>query len=71
MAKRNRYHANPDDLEYLINNLGKIAKLRMAGKTLRQGGREIGISAPTLLRIMQNMEPDLSTFMKVYKWISK
>jgi transcriptional regulator with XRE-family HTH domain len=46
-----------------------MVKKRRAAKKLREAAAEIGISAPTLLRIESGRLPDIDTFGKVCRWL--
>lgn len=52
-----------------LSNLGAMVKKRRGAKKLREAGAEIGISAPTLLRVESGRLPDLDTFGKLCQWL--
>lgn len=52
-----------------LSNLGAMVKKRRGVKKLRETATEIGISAPTLLRVESGRLPDLDTFGKICRWL--
>jgi transcriptional regulator with XRE-family HTH domain len=52
-----------------LSSLGAMVKKRRGAGKLRETAVEIGISAPTLLRIESGRLPDLDTFGKICRWI--
>ena len=52
-----------------LSNLGAMVKKRRGAKKLRETATEIGISAPTLLRVESGRLPDLDTFGKICRWL--
>lgn len=53
------------------NKLGEILQTYIAVKNtdLRTVAAEIGISAPTLMRITHGRTPDADTFLKLLNWL--
>lgn len=53
------------------NNLGKMFRYYLAceSKQLREVAEEIGISAPTLMRVSHGREPDSATLLKIWVWM--
>lgn len=53
--------------------LGELLRLYrvMRGLDLRSLGAEIGISAPTLMRIEHGRALDAATFVKILAWLTK
>jgi transcriptional regulator with XRE-family HTH domain len=52
-----------------LHSLGAMVRKRRGERRLREVATEIGISAPTLLRIEEGRIPDVATFGKVCKWL--
>ena len=52
-----------------LSNLGAMVKKRRGASKLRETATEIGISAPTLLRVESGRLPDLDTFGKICGWL--
>lgn len=52
-----------------LSNLGAMVKKRRGASKLREAAKEIGISAPTLLRVESGRLPDLDTFGKICRWL--
>ena len=52
-----------------LSNLGAMVKKRRGASKLRETAKEIGISAPTLLRVESGRLPDLGTFGKICGWL--
>jgi len=52
-----------------LANLGAMVKKRRGAKKLREAAAEIGISAPTLLRVESGRLPDIDTFGKICRWL--
>ena len=52
-----------------LSNLGAMVKKRRGAKKLRETATEIGISAPTLLRVESGRLPDIDTFGKICRWL--
>lgn len=52
-----------------LSNLGALVKKRRGARRLREAAAEIGISAPTLLRVESGRLPDLGTFGKICRWL--
>jgi transcriptional regulator with XRE-family HTH domain len=52
-----------------LSNLGAMVKKRRGASKLRETAKEIGISAPTLLRVESGRLPDLDTFGKICRWL--
>jgi transcriptional regulator with XRE-family HTH domain len=52
-----------------LSNLGAIVKKRRGASKLREAAADIGISAPTLLRVESGRLPDLDTFGKICRWL--
>lgn len=54
-----------------MTNLGKVLKKyrMMSELTLRDVAYEMGISAPTLMRIESGSVPDGETLMAVFNWL--
>jgi transcriptional regulator with XRE-family HTH domain len=52
-----------------LSNLGALVKRRRGASKLREAASEIGISAPTLLRVESGRLPDLDTFGKICRWL--
>lgn len=50
--------------------LSEMIKSKRGGKGLREAGKEIGISAPTLSRIEQEKVPDLETYILLCEWLA-
>jgi transcriptional regulator with XRE-family HTH domain len=53
-----------------LANFGTIVKRHRGTKKLREAAKEIGISAPTLLRVESGRMPDIDTFGKICRWMS-
>jgi transcriptional regulator with XRE-family HTH domain len=53
-----------------LSNLGAMVKRRRGTTKLREAAAEIGISAPTLLRVESGRLPDLDTFGKICRWLN-
>jgi transcriptional regulator with XRE-family HTH domain len=53
-----------------LSNLGAMVKRRRGAAKLRETAKEIGISAPTLLRVESGRLPDLDTFGKICGWLA-
>jgi transcriptional regulator with XRE-family HTH domain len=54
---------------FSLTNLGAMVKKRRGSSKLREAAAEIGISAPTLLRVESGRLPDLDTFGKICLWL--
>ena len=54
---------------FSLANLGALVKKRRGASKLREAAAEIGISAPTLLRVESGRLPDLDTFGKICVWL--
>jgi len=52
-----------------LSNLGAMVKKRRGANKLREAAKEVGISAPTLLRVESGRLPDLDTFGKICRWL--
>ena len=52
-----------------LANLGPMVKKRRDSMKLREAAKEIGISAPTLLRVESGRMPDIDTFGKICRWL--
>jgi len=52
-----------------LESLGRLVRERRGDKKLRETATEIGISAPTLLRIEAGRTPDVETFGKLCVWL--
>ena len=52
-----------------LSNLGAMVKKRRGASKLREAAADIGISAPTLLRVESGRLPDLDTFGKICGWL--
>ena len=52
-----------------LSTLGAMVKKRRGASKLRETAKEIGISAPTLLRVESGRLPDLDTFGKICGWL--
>ena len=52
-----------------LSNLGAMVKKRRGASKLRETATDIGISAPTLLRVESGRLPDLDTFGKICRWL--
>jgi transcriptional regulator with XRE-family HTH domain len=52
-----------------LSNLGAMVKKRRGSAKLREAAADIGISAPTLLRVESGRLPDLDTFGKICSWL--
>ena len=52
-----------------LSNLGAMVKKRRGASKLREAASDIGISAPTLLRVESGRLPDLDTFGKICGWL--
>jgi transcriptional regulator with XRE-family HTH domain len=52
-----------------LSSLGALVKKRRGAKKLRETAAEIGVSAPTLLRVEGGRLPDLETFGKICRWL--
>lgn len=52
-----------------LATLGVRVKDKRGARKLREVGKEIGISAATLMRVENGRVPDLGTFGKVCKWL--
>ena len=55
--------------KHSLSQLGAMVKNRRATKKLREAAGEIGISAPTLMRIEGGRMPDIDTFGKICRWL--
>lgn len=55
--------------KYALANLGAMVKKRRGARKLRETAKEIGISAPTLLRIESGRLPDIATFGRTCEWL--
>lgn len=53
-----------------LSNLGVLVKKRRAAQKLREAAAEIGISAPTLLRVESGRIPDVDTFGRLCRWLN-
>lgn len=56
--------------KYSLANLGAMVKKKRGSRKLRETANDIGISAPTLLRIESGRMPDIETFGKVCTWLT-
>ena len=52
-----------------LHSLGAMVRKRRGERKLREVAKDIGISAPTLLRIEEEPFADVATFGKVCKWL--
>ena len=52
-----------------LSMLGAMVKRRRGTSKLRHTASQIGISAPTLLRVESGRLPDLDTFGKICRWL--
>lgn len=52
-----------------LESLGRLVREKRGEKKLRETAAEIGISAPTLLRIEAGRTPDVETFGKLCVWL--
>ncbi len=52
-----------------IHSLGAMVRARRGENKLRATAAQIGISAPTLLRVEAGHIPDLETFAKICQWL--
>ena len=52
-----------------LASLGPLAREKRGKHHLRETAMQIGISAPTLMRIESGRVPDVETFGKVCKWL--
>jgi transcriptional regulator with XRE-family HTH domain len=52
-----------------LTALGVLVRKRRGGRKLREVAKEIGITAPTLMRIEAGRVPDVATFGKVCLWL--
>ncbi len=52
-----------------LHSLGAMVRAKRADNKLRATAKDIGISAPTLLRIEAGHIPDLETFGKICQWL--
>jgi transcriptional regulator with XRE-family HTH domain len=55
--------------KYSLAQLGAMVKNHRGPKKLREAAMEIGISAPTLLRVESGRMPDIDTFGKICRWL--
>jgi|SRR5581483_4264684 len=52
-----------------LASFGPLVREKRGKRRLREVAKDIGISAPTLMRIESGRVPDLETFGKVCKWL--
>jgi transcriptional regulator with XRE-family HTH domain len=52
-----------------IHSLGAVVRAKRGENKLRATADQIGISAPTLLRIEAGRIPDIETFGKICRWL--
>jgi len=52
-----------------LSALGVLVRKKRTARKLREMAKEIGISAPTLMRIEARRVPDVATFGKVCRWL--
>ena len=52
-----------------LESLGRLVREKRGEKRMRESASEIGISAPTLLRIEAGRTPDVETFGKLCVWL--
>jgi transcriptional regulator with XRE-family HTH domain len=52
-----------------LASFGPLVREKRGKRHLREAARDIGISAPTLMRIESGRVPDVETFGKVCKWL--
>lgn len=52
-----------------LESLGRLVREKRGEKRLRETAKEIGISAPTLIRIEAGRIPDVATFGKICTWL--
>lgn len=52
-----------------LESLGRLVREKRGEKRMREAASEIGISAPTLLRIEAGRTPDVETFGKLCLWL--
>jgi len=52
-----------------LHSLGAMVRGKRADNKLRATAKDIGISAPTLLRVEAGHVPDLDTFGKICRWL--
>jgi transcriptional regulator with XRE-family HTH domain len=52
-----------------LASFGPLVREKRGKRHLREVAKDIGISAPTLMRIESGRVPDLETFGKVCKWL--
>ncbi len=57
-------------LERQVRTLQPTLLGAIAGRPLRDVAKQTGVSAPTLSRILRGHPPDLTTFMKLMRWIT-
>jgi transcriptional regulator with XRE-family HTH domain len=55
--------------KYALNRLGVMVRKKRGARKLREVAKEIGITAPTLMRIEAGRMPDVATFGKVCVWL--
>src|SRR5947207_734171 len=53
-----------------LSALGVLVRKRRGVRKLREAAKEIGITAPTLMRIEAGRVPDVATFGKVCRWLA-
>jgi transcriptional regulator with XRE-family HTH domain len=56
--------------KYALSSLGVMVRRKRGPRKLREVAREIGITAPTLMRIESGRVPDVATFGKVCVWLA-
>jgi DNA-binding Xre family transcriptional regulator len=52
-----------------LSALGVLVRKKRGARKLREVAKEIGITAPTLMRIEAGRVPDVTTFGKVCRWL--
>jgi transcriptional regulator with XRE-family HTH domain len=52
-----------------LSVLGVVVRKKRGARKLREVAKEIGITAPTLMRIEASRVPDVATFGKVCRWL--
>jgi transcriptional regulator with XRE-family HTH domain len=56
-------------LKIALSALGMMVRKKRSARKLREVAKEIGITAPTLMRIEAGRVPDVATFGKVCLWL--
>lgn len=52
-----------------LANLGALVRSKRGANKLRETAAQIGISAPTLMRVEGGRMPDIETFGKICRWL--